>query len=49
MSELRFPNESRDYRAARNALLTDEQKLIDKLKSVAAKRRQVEKHYIDKE
>ena len=33
------PNESRGYRAARDALLKDERELIDKVKSVAARRR----------
>jgi predicted dithiol-disulfide oxidoreductase (DUF899 family) len=39
MSEPRYPNESRAYRAARDDLLRDEQELVDKVKSVAAKRR----------
>jgi len=39
MSERRYPNESRAYRDARDALLKDEQELVDKVKSVAAKRR----------
>jgi predicted dithiol-disulfide oxidoreductase (DUF899 family) len=39
MSELRYPNESREYRAARDALLRDEQELVEKVKSVAARRR----------
>ena len=39
VSELRYPNESREYRDARDALLKDEQELIDKVKSVAEKRR----------
>ena len=39
MSELRYPNESREYREARDSLLKDEKELIDKIKSVAAKRR----------
>jgi predicted dithiol-disulfide oxidoreductase (DUF899 family) len=39
MSELRYPNESRDYRAARDALLEEEQELVEKVKSVAEKRR----------
>jgi hypothetical protein len=30
MSELRYPNESREYRDARDALLIDEQQLVDK-------------------
>jgi predicted dithiol-disulfide oxidoreductase (DUF899 family) len=41
MSELRYPNESREYRDARAALLKDEQELIDKVKSVAERRRQL--------
>src|SRR5579864_6483490 len=39
MSELRYPNESREYREARDLLLKDERELVDKVKSVAAKRR----------
>jgi len=39
MSELRYPNESREYRDARDSLLKDEQELIDKIKSVAERRR----------
>jgi predicted dithiol-disulfide oxidoreductase (DUF899 family) len=39
MSELRYPNESREYREAREALLKDEQELVAKVKSVAEKRR----------
>jgi len=39
MSELRYPNESREYRDARDLLLKDERELVDKVKSVAAKRR----------
>jgi predicted dithiol-disulfide oxidoreductase (DUF899 family) len=39
MSERRYPNESQAYRDARDALLKDEQELIDKTKAVAAKRR----------
>ena len=39
MSELRYPNESKAYRDAREALLKDEQELLDKVKAVAAKRR----------
>ena len=39
MSELRYPNESREYRDARDALLKDEQALVDKVKSVAERRR----------
>ena len=40
MSELRYPNESRVYRDARDALLEEEQELVDKVKSVAEKRLQ---------
>src|SRR5258708_32802596 len=39
MSELRYPNESKEYRDARELLLKDERELVDKIKSVAAKRR----------
>jgi len=39
MSEPRYPNESSEYRAARDALLREEQELVDKVKAVAAKRR----------
>lgn len=39
MSELRYPNETREYRDARDALLKEEQELIDKVEAVAAKRR----------
>ena len=39
MGETRYPNESQEYRAARDALLKDEQELVDKVKVVAAKRR----------
>ena len=39
MGELRYPNESKAYRDARDALLKDEQELIDKTKAVSAKRR----------
>ena len=39
MSERRYPNESSEYRDARDALLKDEQELVDMVKSVAAKRR----------
>jgi predicted dithiol-disulfide oxidoreductase (DUF899 family) len=41
MGELRYPNESTAYRDARDALLKDEQELIDKVKAVAAKRRKL--------
>src|SRR6202166_970442 len=39
MSEVRYPNESREYRDARDLLLKEEKELIDKVKSVAARRR----------
>ena len=39
MSELRYPNESRAYRDARDELLKEEQELVAKVKAVAAKRR----------
>lgn len=41
MSELRYPNESREYRDAREALLKEEQELVAKVKAVAAKRREL--------
>jgi predicted dithiol-disulfide oxidoreductase (DUF899 family) len=39
MSELRYPNETRAYRDARDELLKAEQELVDKVKAVAAQRR----------
>ena len=39
MGEVRYPNESREYREARESLLREEQELVQKVKSVAAKRR----------
>jgi Bacterial protein of unknown function (DUF899) len=39
MGEPRYPNESREYRDARESLLKDEQELVDKVKSVAERRR----------
>jgi predicted dithiol-disulfide oxidoreductase (DUF899 family) len=39
MGELRYPNETKEYRAARDALLREEQALVDKTKALAAKRR----------
>ena len=39
MSELRYPNESSQYRDARDSLLKDEQELVDKVKAVAERRR----------
>ena len=41
MGETRYPNESREYRDARDELLKDEQELIDKTKALAEKRRQL--------
>ncbi len=41
MGDLRYPNESQEYRDAREALLKEEQELVAKVKSVAAKRRQL--------
>jgi predicted dithiol-disulfide oxidoreductase (DUF899 family) len=41
MSELRYPNESREYREARDALLKDEQALVDKTRALAEKRRKL--------
>src|SRR5688572_26154974 len=41
MSELRYPNESKKYRRARDSLFKDEQQLVEKTKSVAAKRRKL--------
>src|ERR1051325_6679252 len=41
MSELRYPNESKAYREARTELLEDERELIEKVKSVAEKRRKL--------
>jgi predicted dithiol-disulfide oxidoreductase (DUF899 family) len=38
---LRYPNESQEYRKAREALLKDEQELVAKVKSVAEKRRKL--------
>jgi predicted dithiol-disulfide oxidoreductase (DUF899 family) len=44
MEHLRYPNESTDYRAARNALLNDEIALRAQIETVAAKRRATTKH-----
>jgi predicted dithiol-disulfide oxidoreductase (DUF899 family) len=41
MSEPRYPNESQRYRDARDALLEDEQELIDKTIALAKKRREL--------
>ena len=39
MEHLRYPNESTEYRAARNALLNEEIALRAQIETVAAKRR----------
>ena len=39
MSELRYPNESKAYRDAREALRKEEHELLEKVKAVAARRR----------
>ena len=41
MGELRYPNETREYREAREALLREEQDIVDKVKAVAEKRRRL--------
>jgi predicted dithiol-disulfide oxidoreductase (DUF899 family) len=41
MSELRYPNESREYRDARDALLKDEEALVAQVKALAAQRRRL--------
>lgn len=41
MSERKFPNESAEYREARNALLLEEQDLVKRVKALAAKRREL--------
>ena len=41
MSELRYPNESPEYRKARDELLEDEKALVEKVKLVAEKRRRL--------
>lgn len=41
MSEPLFPNETPEYRKARDLLLKEEQELVDKVKSVAASRRKL--------
>ena len=41
MSELKYPNESEEYREARESLLKEEEELVEKVKSVAALRRQL--------
>jgi len=39
MGDLRYPNESSEYRLVRDSLLKDEKELVDKVKSVADRRR----------
>lgn len=41
MSETRYPNESTEYRTARDALLREERELVDRTKALAEKRRQL--------
>lgn len=41
MSELKYPNESPEYRKARDALLKEEYALIDQVKALAEKRRRL--------
>ncbi len=41
MSATKYPNESAEYRAARDALLKEEEALIARVKAVAAQRRQL--------
>jgi predicted dithiol-disulfide oxidoreductase (DUF899 family) len=41
MSEPRYPNESTEYRNARESLLRDEQELVQKVKALAERRRQL--------
>jgi predicted dithiol-disulfide oxidoreductase (DUF899 family) len=41
MTGLRYPNETKEYRAARESLLKEEEALVAKVKSVAEKRRQL--------
>ncbi|MGI9265320.1 MAG: DUF899 family protein, partial [Gammaproteobacteria bacterium] len=41
MSDLRYPNESPEYRKARDELLEEERALVDRVKAVAEKRRQL--------
>ena len=41
MSEFKYPNESQDYRKARDELLEEEKALVEKVKAVAEKRRQL--------
>jgi predicted dithiol-disulfide oxidoreductase (DUF899 family) len=41
MSELRYPNESPEYRKARDELLEEEKALVERVKALAEKRRQL--------
>ena len=41
MSETRYPNESAEYRSARDKLLKEERKLVEQTKAVAALRREL--------
>ena len=41
MTKIRFPNETDAYRAARDALIEEEQALLKQVKAVAEKRRQL--------
>jgi predicted dithiol-disulfide oxidoreductase (DUF899 family) len=41
MSELRYPNESNEYRTARDELLEEERALVDKVRALAGKRREL--------
>ena len=41
MSELRYPNESQEYRDARDSLIKDEEELVTKVKALAEKRRKL--------
>jgi predicted dithiol-disulfide oxidoreductase (DUF899 family) len=41
MSETRYPNESAEYRSARDKLLEEERKLVEQTKAVAALRREL--------
>ena len=41
MADTRYPNESAEYRQARDELLAEEQALVEKVKQVAEKRRQL--------
>ncbi len=41
MTETRYPNESAEYRLAREALLAEEKALVEKVKAVAEQRRRL--------